>query len=279
MVERLKRAIEKARCERHSLADVAPQQERRHAVAPTQSLPAKVAPSWRTIPEARLDPQRLRDVRIAGLAGDPVLTRVFESLALRIRQVARQNSWRRISLTAPTSGCGTTTFTLNLALSMVRRSDARVLILDLNTERPMIARRLGVQLKQDQSEAFSDQVVGTCRLSRIGEKIILAGCPVHLNDKNYASPDDLFQNHLTRLEDALQPDVMLLDLPPLLEGDDAQLLLPLARATLLVASAERTTAPEIEECARLISSASSYLGTVLNKSREKVGRRVAHESA
>ena len=58
---------------------------------------------------------------------------------------------------------------------------------------------------------------------------------------------------LDELTAELVPQLVICDLPPLLEGDAAMTILPQMGATLLVADSNTTTAADITQCERLLA--------------------------
>jgi protein-tyrosine kinase len=71
---------------------------------------------------------------------------------------------------------------------------------------------------------------------------------------------------------ALDPDVVLFDLPPLLGRDDATGFLPQVDGILLIADATRTTAAQIAECEALFKGSTRLFGVVLNRAADAAGR-------
>ena len=78
---------------------------------------------------------------------------------------------------------------------------------------------------------------------------------------------------LDDLQQRLRPDVSLYDLPPMLNSDDAEAILPKVDGVLLVADGTRTTARQIAECERLLDGQVPLLGVVLNRSGDVPKRR------
>ena len=79
---------------------------------------------------------------------------------------------------------------------------------------------------------------------------------------------------LKGLKQKLDPDFIVLDLPPMLSTDDVMAVLPNVDCVILVAAAEATTRSEIDMCELELSQKSNVLGVVLNKCRyspEKYG--------
>ena len=110
-------------------------------------------------------------------------------------------------------------------------------------------------------------------LHRVGEKLIFAAGSSVAGRSASVPGDASVERFLADLQSRYQPDVMLLDIPPILMSEQSLSLIGSADAALLIASAETTTAAELDESARLISNHTSYLGAVLNKSRDRSVRR------
>jgi MinD-like ATPase involved in chromosome partitioning or flagellar assembly len=72
---------------------------------------------------------------------------------------------------------------------------------------------------------------------------------------------------LDRMQDALAPDVVLYDMPAILEYDDLGAFLPQVDGVLLVADATRTLARQITECERRLEGKTHLLGIILNRTR------------
>ena len=64
----------------------------------------------------------------------------------------------------------------------------------------------------------------------------------------------------------LRPDVLLLDTPPLLVGDDAAQILPVADLVLLVVAVGQSSVSELETCKSFLP-ASAKLQVLMNKAR------------
>lgn len=282
MVERLKQAIEKARLTRGIAEPEAVLIGQNHLyteAAVRSSLPARSEFNWRLVPEVAIDPQRLRDARISGPTDQSEVAQVFEGLHTRLARLCDQNDWSRIAMTAPTAGCGTTTFAIQVALSLALRGQARVLLMDLNLARPVIAKRLGLGSDQNLNIAHEQSRPIEASLYRMGENLLIAANALPAGQEITSRPEIFCSKILERFTAVLRPDIILLDLPPVLESDDTSALLALADAALLIASADRTNAPDIGESARMITSATSYLGTALNRSRDRAARRFQREPA
>lgn len=72
---------------------------------------------------------------------------------------------------------------------------------------------------------------------------------------------------MAALKVAFQPDLILYDLPPMLQSDDVMAFLPHLDCVLLVAAAEKSRLDEVDKCERDLSEQTQVLGVVLNKCR------------
>ena len=124
------------------------------------------------------------------------------------------------------------------------------------------------------------QVVGLVRdltphsqLVRAGDSMALAlnALPVQQPGERMYAPDAI--HHWREMLDCAMPDVVILDLPPLLEDAVMPALMPQLDAVLLVADGLSSTARDILECERILDGQVPLLGIVLNKSEDRDPRR------
>lgn len=283
MTERLKAALLKARHERSVIAGPANASTstgpRSEADVSRDLLPVPQDISWAAIPESSCDPDRLAQARITEISGESRASQVFDTLSAKLHRICAERSWSRIALTAPTRGCGTTTFALNLAFCFARRTDARVLLVDLHQRAPAIAARLGLAGNASLQSVLSQDRPLEEMLHRFGPNLLFAASRTKADQRKWPQSDAQHAMYLNRLQARYRPDVLLLDLPPVLEDDSAKPLLKLADAALLVASAEATTAEDLDEGARLVTAETAYLGAALNKSKDRSARSTQRELA
>lgn len=194
--------------------------------------------------------------------------------AVRAYKILRTQLLRRlekgaglVAVTAVSVGDGKTVTSMNLALSLARDINTRVVLVDLDLQRPSIARYLGLDAtvgldaylagRASVNEIFHD--IGVDRLT-----IVPTLNPVADSSDALRSPAMLeFFEVLRR-----QRCVALLDLPPMLMGDDVLALSPQADGVLLVVGEGNTPRSALAE-ARTVLSEMNVLGVVLNRSAER----------
>ncbi|MRU16104.1 CpsD/CapB family tyrosine-protein kinase [Roseovarius sp. A21] len=194
-------------------------------------------------------------------------SKAFDLLRTRLVQTLRQQGWSRVAVVAPTAGCGATFSAVNLAQSLARVPGSRSVLVDLDQRAPGVAKALGL----NESWKISDFLCGRISMER---HMFRASDTLALALNTEANPDASEQLHdqvsaavLEDMEDALLPDVVLYDLPPMLEYDDAAAFLPNVDGVLLIADATQTTRRHIEKCESIIEGQSNFLGVVLNRGR------------
>ncbi len=229
--------------------------------------------AWAGLPLAPLDPAHLvRNRVITHEKSDPAHV-PFDLLRTRLMHLLRSRGWTRVGITSPTKGCGKTFVSANLALSLARRSSSRVVLVDLDLRLPRLARMLGVE----RPARLRDFLAGETAMA---EQIVrgqpnLALC---LNAQKEPDASELMQDPktgatLAHMRAALQPDVVLYDLPPMLATDDVVGFLPEIDGMLLVAGGGMTQGSDIEECERLLGQQTPLIGVILNRAEDASAAR------
>jgi protein-tyrosine kinase len=72
-------------------------------------------------------------------------SRAFDMLRTQVLQTMDTKSWQLVGVTSPTAGCGKTTISVNLALSIARQPHRSVLLVDLDLQKPQVANTLGIK--------------------------------------------------------------------------------------------------------------------------------------
>lgn len=224
--------------------------------------------SW-SLREVAISPARMKRNRIISFGKSTPEHIAFDLLRTRIRAVASENHWKSIGVTSPTPGCGKTTVAINLALSLARAPDCRVVLVDLDLKKPSIAKLLGVK----PLNSLGNYLGGTSEAADCFVQI-QPNLFVGLTGEAQRDSSELLQSKrmselLNRIESELRPELVIFDLPPMGTGDDVLAFVPQIDATLLVAAAGTTTVAEINECDRQLSQVDRFLGVVFNKARNR----------
>lgn len=231
-------------------------------------LPSNGQRVWESLVPVTLDPVRLRGNGLFLEASDDPAALAFDMLRTRALQAMQDRGWRRLAVTAPGPGCGTSLVTANLALSLARRPGSRTLAVDLNLRTPGLARTLALR----ETQALHDVLTGAQPLEahalRHGATLALA-----LNGVPVADPGACLQSAdtaaaLASMIEHLDPEIALYDLPPALMADDALAVAHAVDAVLLVVDGTRTQADDVIACERLFEGRLPILGMVLNRAQD-----------
>jgi protein-tyrosine kinase len=276
-MERLEAAMAKARADRRKIKGgvdegVLPVRE-----APvtsgdaTQATPGSARPAastgdWAALRSIDIPHRMAESKRLSALLG-PQHSGPYDMLRARIQRQMKEAGWTRIAVTSPNMGCGKTTVSLNLALSMARQPETKVILLDFDLRRPTMAKVLEIPGR----DAISALLEGTIDCAdyavRFGRN--LAICANHEAIRNSA---ELLQSNRTgeildEIEARWKPDVMIFDTPPMQGNDDNLGFLSRVDCTLLVAAAGSTSVSQIDVSEQELAGLTNVVGTVLNKCR------------
>ena len=270
-MEKIQAAIAKARATRKGeAAPDAPVSAVLRADRP--EIPADPAPgvgvaeAWAALLSFAPDPRRLVEAHVVTQVGCAEAS-PFDALRTRVLQQMRAQGWRRLAITSPGPACGKSTLALNLAFSLARQPDLRVILAEVDLRRPSLSRILGHR----PSNGFADVLRGTQPFAdqalRFGNNLAIALSPIPVH-----SPAELLHSPgvtevLANIDATYAPDITIFDLPPMLASDDVMAFLGQVDCALLVAAAEASTVKEVDVCERDIASRSNVLGVVLNKCR------------
>ncbi len=223
---------------------------------------------WESLSAITLDAARIEGNGLFPEPSTDPAAAAFDMLRSRLLLVLAERGWRRIAVTSPTHGCGKSLVAANLALSLARRPGSRVVLMDLELRRPGLAMLLGLK----ETASMRDFLTGAQPLEshflRVGRTLALA-----LNGAPAADASELL--HATETSAALaammeqvNPEVVVIDMPPALVSDDVMALLPQVDAILLVADGTRTTPEDVKACERLFEGRKPLLGVVLNRAQD-----------
>lgn len=223
------------------------------------------APRWQDLPIATPGPNG--DMPLVDDHRNSAAARAFDLLRTRLRQTTLEHGWVNIAITAPTSGCGNSFSATNLALSLSRVPGSRTVLMDMNLRNPGLARAFDM----DAPGAMSDLLGGRTSLGqqmvRVSDTLALG-----LNNQVEVNAAEILQDSTTaetllRMRASLQPEIVLYDMPPMLEHDDLSAFLPQLDGVLLISDGSQTMARHLRECERMLEGQAPLLGIVLNRAR------------
>ena len=218
------------------------------------------------IQETVLDSAHLQSKRIISHLVTDRRSKSFDMLRTQVLQSMDLKGWNTLAVTSPTPSCGKTLTALNLALSIARQPDRSVLLVDLDFQKPQVAVCLGlkcdegvlsvVEGRTTLSDAIIPVRVGNLRFMVLPTASAIGSSELISSRAMAAMLEDLKKQHHSK--------TIILDLPPILAGDDVIAILPQVDCALLVTAVGTTTVAQIKECNKHLQSA-EVLRIVLNK--------------
>jgi len=193
----------------------------------------------------------------------------FRTLRTRILRMAQDNPHKLLLVTSPAPGDGKTLVSSNLAMSLARRVDARVLLVDCDLRRPSVHRFFG--MTGDDQSGLHEYLTGQVPLEKViwrygGTSLhVLTAGPVPDN------PSELLGSR--RMERtvrylASQFDCVVFDAPPLNPVADPAILIPMADGVLTVVRYGRTGRAGLDKALEAIPE-EKFLGLVFNAAEMK----------
>lgn len=237
----------------------------------SQSLPlALFSPArvWESLNAVTLNGDILAGNGLFTNPDESVAGPAFDILRTRIAQAMTEKGWRRIGITSPTHGCGKSFTAANLALSLARRPGSRVVLIDLDLRSPSLHGLLGLTPTGDLRDFIDGSQPMESLFVRVGRSLALGlnGAIVPDASDLLQAPDTILA--LEALDTQLDPDIVVMDLPPVLVGDDVIGMADKLDAVLIVADATRTTTRDIRACEALLEGRIPVMGVVLNRAQD-----------
>ena len=213
----------------------------------------------------------LRQHRVLTPDADPAVIRSYKILRTRVLQRMNQNGWTTLGITSPSPDNGKTLTAINLSISLARKLDYTVLLIDVDFQRPSLHTYFGIQPEYGLSDHLSGEV-------KFGDLLINPGIErlVLLPERGAreGSSELLSSTRMERLIDEVKcrypSRLVIFDLPPVLVGDDVLAFSNLVDATLLVVEEGRSTDEEVRRSMEQLENA-NFMGAVLNKSKSREG--------
>jgi len=216
--------------------------------------------------EIELNNVHLQSKRIISYDITDPRSRAFDMLRTQVLQSMDLKGWKTLAVTSPTPACGKTLTALNLAVSIARQPDRSVLLVDLDFRKPQVAACLGLKCDEgvlsvlEGRTTLSDAII-PARVDNLRFMVLPTASTIR-------SSELISSRAMTAMLEDIKREyhskTIILDLPPILSGDDVIAILPQMDCVLLVAAVGTTTVAQIKECNKHLQSA-EVVRIALNK--------------
>lgn len=225
-------------------------------------------------PRSRLveiDPLHLERERIlppgaAGRHGPP-----YKLLRTQVLQRLARLGANSLAVVGASAEAGKTLTAINLAIAIAADSERHALLVDLDLRKPRVHKRIGFE----PTAGIDDCLRGERQLPEA--LVHLGGYPrlaVLAARKATESSSELLSTHrsaelMLEMRKRYRDRVLVFDLPPVLEADDALAFARAVEAVLVVVTEGRTRRDDLVRTIELLHDV-PVVGTVLNQTREAV---------
>jgi capsular exopolysaccharide synthesis family protein len=217
------------------------------------------------VPQSVLSENRV----IAGNRTDPRATS-FRMLRTQVLHAMRENEWTSLAVTGPSKGIGKSLVAVNLAISISHEVNQTVLLVDADFRNPTIHKYFNFEPDYGLLDYFQDKAkLEDLFVNPVFKRLVLIPGRGNTTESSELLSSPRMINLVKELKSKYPSRIVLFDIPPLLDLDDAIVFLPNVDSTLLVVENGKNTQSEVEKSMRLLGP-TNLIGTVLNKTDEEV---------
>lgn len=213
----------------------------------------------------KLDSSHLEKNRILSHLKKDIHSGVFDSLRTQVLQKMEENNWRTIAVVSPTPESGKTLVSINLSISISNQPNRTAILVDFDLRRPKVATYLGIHTEK----SVTDYLAGEAQLQEVMFNPGIPGLVVMPTMRAISKSAEMLASRKVKglvedLRTKYESRIVIFDLPPVLNTDDALVILPHIDCILLVVANGMSTQAEIEETLHHLPR-EKLLGVVLNK--------------
>ena len=168
---------------------------------------------------------------------------------LRERTAARRRSAHTLMLASAVAGEGKTFTSINLAFSLAREKDLRVVLVDADAPKTHISRLLGVADQPGLLDVLKNSTldVESLILGTDVPNLLVLPAGTRTDDATELYSSERMREVIARLGERDPQRVVLFDTPPLLLATEAQVLAHVAGEVVMVVRADETPRPVVLE--------------------------------
>jgi protein-tyrosine kinase len=211
-----------------------------------------------------LESNRIVNVQSAGAAAG-----AFRMLRTQVLQRMTEHNWRSLAIFSPCRDEGKTTTAINLAISLANDHLHTVLLADFDLRRPSLAAKLGLSPQKGTDDLLRGEAeVEDCLYHPKGyDRLVLLPARSAMHHSSEALAGRRGRELVAELRGRYPDRIVLFDLPPILEADDALAFAPLVECGLVVVAEGLTSREDLLRSMELLHK-TPIVGTVLNRAAD-----------
>jgi Mrp family chromosome partitioning ATPase len=213
---------------------------------------------------ARLERERILAPGAPGFRGGP-----YKMLRTQVLQRMAQLGANSLAVLSPTAGAGKTLTAINLAIAIAAEEGRTVLLVDLDLRNPSVHKRLGFIPQLGIEECVeSGRPVQHAMVKIVGyERLTILPARARIEHSSELLTDQRMIDVIAEMRSRYANRILLFDVPPVLQADDALAFTRSVQAGLVVVGEGRTKREDVARTIELLREL-KIVGTVLNGSRE-----------
>lgn len=258
-VDRIRKALDLARQERDRSVE--------RVVSEHARLPAAIEYSITKSFSASAD--LLESNRIVSVQSPSAAAGAFRMLRTQVLQRMMENNWRSLAVFSPCRDEGKTTTAINLAISLANDHLHTVLLVEFDLKMPTLAAKLGINPQKGADDLLRGEAeVEDCLYHPDGfDRLVLLPARSTMHNSSEALAGKRGRELVAELRSRYPDRIVLFDLPPILEADDALAFAPLVECGLVVVAEGLTRREDLLRCMELLHR-TPIVGTVLNRASD-----------
>ena len=213
-----------------------------------------------------LERERILPAGAAGMHGAPY--KMLRTQVLRRLDKLGVNSLAVVGTTADT---GKTLTAINLAIAIAADPERTALLIDLDLRKPSVHRRLGLRPAVGIEDCLRSERPLRDAMLRLGgyERLVILPACERSEDSSELLSTRRTEALILEMRNRYSDRVLVFDLPPVLQADDALAFARHVQAVLVVVGEGRTRREDLVRTIELLHEV-PIVGTVLNGTREAV---------
>jgi protein-tyrosine kinase len=218
-----------------------------------------------------IDASRLESQRVLRSGASGVVGSSYKMLRTQVLKRLDQLNANTLAILSPTEGAGKTVTAINLAISIAAETGRTALLVDMDLRNPNIHKRFGVRPQIGVEECLESglpiqnalvKIAGYDRLTLLLAKNRVENSSELLSEQRCATFVEEIRNRYANR-------IIIFDLPPVLQADDALAFSRHVRSGLMVVGEGRTEREDVLRALDMLRDI-TVVGTVLNGAREKL---------
>jgi MinD-like ATPase involved in chromosome partitioning or flagellar assembly len=229
--------------------------------APTGVTSALVQADQRKFEQEHILPPGAR-----GSMGNP-----YKILRTQVLLKLEQLGTNTLAVLSSHSGAGKTLTAINLAIAIAAEKGRTALLVDLDLQNPCLSKRLGFEPKLGVEDCIKSNQPVHEALVKIGgyERLTVLPAKNRVENSSELLTDEVAAKLVQELKTRYANRIIIFDLPPVLEADDALAFSKHIGAGLFVVRESKTIREDVIRSIELMHDL-KIVGTVLNGTRERI---------